>query len=113
MTTLALAYTRIRSVEFPEINWKKFCLLGFFVFLALFVVYAWQVVDLTGKSFVMSSYGRQIGSVSEENKNLQISFAESSFLGQALSKIQALSFQKTTTVYYVQIPDGSVAVVKK
>jgi hypothetical protein len=46
--------------------------------------------------------------LSDENKNLQVSFAENSFLGQALQKIQALKFQKTVSVEYVQIPDSSV-----
>lgn len=60
----------------------------------------------------MNSYEKQITKLSDENKNLEISFAENSFLGQALQKIQALNFQKTTSVKYIRISDSSVAVVK-
>ena len=68
---------------------------------------------LTRGSYTMNAYEKQISKLSDENKNLQISFAESSFLGQALVKIQALNFQKTTSVKYVQIMDGSVATIQK
>jgi len=59
-----------------------------------------------------NSYEKQISQLSEENKNLEISFAESSFLGQALIKIKALNFQKTTSVKYIQILDGSAEVTQ-
>ena len=32
--------------------------------------------------------------------------------GQALEKIQALNFQKTVSVKYIQIPDNSVATIQ-
>jgi len=64
------------------------------------------------KIVISSDYEKQINKFSEENKNLQVSFAENSFLGQALEKIQALNFQKTASVKYIKIPDNSVATAK-
>jgi len=106
-------YAMINSISMPSVNWKVICFAGFFMASALLVFYVWQINDLTRGSYMINSYQKQISKLSEENKNLEISFAESSFLGQALAKIQALNFQKTTSVEYVEIPDNSVATIQK
>ena len=122
MTTATLSFdrvqkniqTKIDSIDIPVINWKTVCIIGFFVSLALLVFYVGQINNLTRGSYTMNNYENQISNLSEQNQNLEISFAESSFMGQALTKIQALNFQKPTlaSVKYIKIPDESVAVVK-
>jgi len=115
MTTAVLSYLKVQkriqskvsSVELPAVNWKAVCFTGFFISLGLLIFYVWQINSLTSGSYLINSYEKQISKLSEENKNLQISFAESSFLGQAVAKIQALNFQKTTSVKYIQISDIS------
>lgn len=117
MTTLALTYTRIQkkvqtgidSVDLPLVNWKLVCLAGFSICLGLLVFYVWQINALTRGSYLINDYQKQITKLSDKNKNLQISFAENSFLGQALEKIHALNFQKTTSVKYIQVPDNFLA----
>ena len=119
MTTATISYHRIQknlqakinSVSLPEINWKAVCCVGFFMSLALLFFYVWQINDLTKGSYVINGYEKQISNLSDENKNLEVSFAESSFLGQALEKIQALNFQKTTSVKYIKILDSSAEVL--
>ncbi len=101
--------SRVRSIEFPAINWRAVCVIGFFACLVLLVFYVWQVNALTGGSYLVNDYQKQISKLSDENKNLQISFAESSFLGQAVEKIQAMNFQKTASVTYIQVPDNYLA----
>ncbi len=127
MTTAVLENLKIGSISLSKINpvrkilhtlsngvnWKIVCALGFFMNLILLVFYFWQINDLTRSSYLVNSYEKQISQLSNENKNLEVSFAESSFLGQALVKIEALNFQKTTSVKYIQIPDNSVATIKK
>jgi len=81
--------------------------------LALLVFYVWQINDLTKGSYLINSYEKQISKLSDENKNLEVSFAENSFLGQALEKIQALNFQKTTSVKYIQISGSPVATIQQ
>jgi len=120
MTTATLTLNRVQknlqakidSVDVPIINWKIVCFIGFFISLFLLVFYVWQINGLTKGSYIINGYENQISKLSDENKNLQVSFAESSFLGQALVKIQTLNFQKITSVKYIQIPASSVAVVK-
>ena len=72
--------------------------------------YQSKLVEKVQKTF--NNYEQQISQLSDENNNLQVSFAESSFLGQAIEKIQGLNFQKTTAVKYIQIPANSVAIAK-
>jgi hypothetical protein len=120
MTTLALNYYRaqknlqskINSIDLPAINWRAVCFIGFFVSLSLLGFYILQINDLTRGSYLINSYEKQINKLSDENKNLEVSFAENSFLGEALAKVQALNFQKTSSVKYIQILDSSVAIGK-
>ena len=117
MTTATLSFSRfqkkVQAISFPEINWKLFCLCGFFMCLPLLVLYVWQVNSLTSGSYLINNYNKQISTLSQEGRNLQVSFAEDSFLGQALAESQALNFQKVTSVKYIQSPDISVAMVQK
>ena len=107
MTTAVLNFS---SIDLPKINWKTICILGFFISLALLVFYVWQINDLTRGTYLTNNYEKQISKLSDENKNLEVSFAENSFLGQALEKVQALNFQKITSVKYIQVPADSVAI---
>ena len=113
MTTAVLNHLKIDSVSLPQVNWKTICFAGFLVSLVLPSFYVWQVNSMAKGSYLINSYQKQISKLSGENKNLQVSFAESSFLGQVSQKAQALNFQKAVAVKYVQIPDSSVAVIKK
>ena len=121
MTTALLSFYRVqkslkakaRSIDLPLINWKLVCVIGFFMTLSLLVFYVWQINDLTRGYYLINNYEKQVGRLTDENKNLEVSSAESSFLGQALLKIQALNFQKTISVKYIQIADSSVATAQK
>ena len=120
MTTAILALSRaqknvqskIDSIELPIVNWKAVCFIGFLISLALLGFYVWQINALTRGYYLINGFEKQLDTLSEENKNLQVSFAENSFLGQALVKIQALNFQKTTTVKYIQVPNTALARAK-
>ena len=122
MTTATLNYlkvqkkiqTKVDSIDFPEINWKAICFIGLFMCFVLLIFYVWQINNLVKDSYLINSYEKQISKLSEENKNLEVSSAKSTFLGQALEKIQALNFQKATLVKYIQIKgyDNPVAVAK-
>jgi len=111
MTTLALTYTKLQkkvqsgidAIEVPSVNWKMICYLGFFACLAMLVFYAFQINSLTKGSFLVNKYEKQLASLEQENKKLQISFAESSFLGQALAKVQNMNFQRVVSVKYIHI----------
>lgn len=113
MTTLALNYFKVQERSLPQVNWNIVCFTGFFISLALLIFYVWQINDLTRGSYSVNNYEKEIKELSNENKSLQISFAESDFLGQVLIKTHALNFQKVTSVKYIQILDSPVAAAKK
>jgi len=120
MTTATLSFYRVQktiqskidSVDLPTINWKLICFSGFFILFSLLVFYVWQISDLTKGSYLVDNYEKQINILSQENKELQISFAENSFLGQVLEKIHVLKFQKILSVKYIQIPNNLLVTVK-
>ncbi len=116
MTTIALNYKKVQAkveaMEMPSVNWKAICFAGFFLSLIMLVFYVWQINDLTKGYFLVNSYENQVNKLSAENKNLEVVFAENSFLGQVEQKVQAMSFEKTTSVQYIHIPANYVAVVK-
>ncbi len=121
MTTLALNYSRIQhkvqskvsSASLPSVNWKILCLIGFTVCSALLFFYIYQINGLTKGAYTITSYENNLDKLSQENRNLQVSFAESSFLGEVLVKAQASDFQKTTSVKYIQVLDNSFAKADK
>jgi len=117
MTTLVLAYNRIQkkvqssvdSIEIPSYSWRTICIIGFLICLALLIMYIWQVNYLTQGYYMINTYEKGVNQLSQENKSLHVSFAESSFLGQALERIYTLNFQKVSKVKYIQIPDNYLA----
>ena len=106
MITAAL---KLQSIEFPRINWKIVFSAGFLLVCASLVFYAFQINGLAKTNYQISGYQQKLDSLSEQNKNLQVFFAESSFLGKALAQAESMNFQKTTFVKYVQVPDNSIA----
>lgn len=120
MYTIALHYSaiqkkiknKVKVAVFPKINWKIICFAMFFVCLSLLVYYVWQVRYLTGGSYMVNSYEKQIAQLLNEKKELEVNFAESSFLGQVQQKIRDLNFEKTTSVQYIQLPDNYLASAK-
>lgn len=111
MTTATLV-AKIESIDLPAANWRKICFVGFLAAAMLLIFYVWQISQLTEGYYLVNNYQSQIKDFSEENKNLQAAFAESSFLGQAQEKIMAMNFQKTTAVKYIQVSDVALAKAK-
>ena len=117
MTTATLSLSRVQrnlqskinSIDLPAVNWKVVCFIGFFMSLALLIFYVWQINELTRGYYLINSYEKQITNLSAENKNLEVSFAENSFLGHALAETQALNFQKVASASekYIEILDSS------
>lgn len=115
MTTATLAYRVKQGRESAltlGINWKIACFTLFFACLCLLAFYVWQVNYLTKGTYLINSYEKQVLQLSKEQKELEVIFAESGFLGQVQAKIKDLNFQKTTSVKYIQIPDNSLATTR-
>lgn len=103
---------KIDFINIFSLNWKIVCFLCVFINLFLLFFYVWQVNNLTKGIYTINNYEKEINKITNENRNLEISLAEKSFLGETITKIQELNFQKNTTIKYIQIPEKSVAIVK-
>ena len=78
----------------------------------MLVMYVFLVNQLTGGTYLIKNYNKEIESLSRENKILENNFAEAGFLGSVQNKTRELNFEKTTKVTYVQILDNSLAKAK-
>src|SRR4030042_5576631 len=103
MTVIALRYSaiqkkikiKVRAIELSNINWKTVFAAMLLVCLFLAVYYVWQVRYLTGGSYMVNSYKKQVSQLLNEKRELEVSFAENSFLGQVQEKNRNLNFEKT------------------
>lgn len=112
MTTAVLNYLKVQKKELPQADWKIICLVGSLACLLSLIFYVYQVNVLTGGTYIVNSYENKINSILQENKKLEVGFAENSFMGQVLARTQQLDFHKTASVKYIQIADNSVAIKK-
>jgi len=78
----------------------------------MLVIYVVLINNLTQGSYLIKNYNKQMDTLLTQNKNLQTSFAESGFLGNVQDRVQALSFEKTTQITYVQLLDNSLGMAK-
>ncbi len=109
MTTLALAYSSVKSISLPRINWKIFCAVGSVLIFFLAVYYIYSINNLMNGTYLIRNYQTKLDKILEENRNLQVAFAETSFMESIKSKTDALNFEKVKEVKYIQILETSVA----
>ena len=113
MTTATLAYRTVQSkvilTHLFKVNWKIFYFLGVLICFAMLVFYVFLINHLTGGTYIIKDYNKQINTLTQENKILEDNFAQSQFLGSVQEKTQILGFEKTTKVNYVEILDNSLA----
>lgn len=116
MTTFTLAYSsinkRVNSFSFPRINWKTYCLSAFLISLCLAVFYVLQINYMIKNSYLIKGYQKQIDSLAQENKALEVDFAKTSFMGTIGEKTQEMSFEKVKDVKFVQILEASAFLPK-
>ncbi len=116
MTTATLAYktvqSKVTSINLLKVNWKIFYFFGVLICFAMLVFYVFLINQLTGGTYAIKDYNRQISKLTSENKILEDNFAKSQFLGSVQEKTQTLGFEKTTKVKYIQLPDTSLAKAK-
>lgn len=112
ITRAAKPKAKAKPFEAPQINWAKFCILGAALCAASLLFYIWQINVLTNKTYLIGKYEGEIKEISQENKKLEISFAEKALLGSIAEKAQLLNLQKTTTVKYIQVSELTMADAK-
>ncbi len=113
MTTLThyLPYRAI-VLKFPSINWRIIFMLGFAMLAFLLIFYVYEINQLTGGSYLIKSYEKQINTLSAQNRVLEMNFAKTNLLENIREKTSELNFEKTKEVKYIQIASSFLAKAK-
>ena len=112
ITRAAKPRAKARPFEAPQVNWVKLCVLGVVLCVASLLFYILQINALTNKTYLIGKYEGEMKEISQENKKLQVSFAEKALLGSVAEKAQLLNLQKTTAVKYIQVSELTMADAK-
>ena len=78
---------------------------------SLLVFYIFQVNSLTGETYAVKNYQAKITQLTQENKNLEITFSKTSSLSNLENYLKNQNFEKISQVKYIQILESQV--VKK
>lgn len=119
MTTLAKSLSRVKAIALPmpKIDWNRFCIVAITCLICmsvfLLVSYVFGINQLTKGSYLIGNYEKKINGLTLESRELQMNFAESSFLGDIQDRVRQLSFEKTTEVKYIQVLDSALALKTK
>lgn len=76
-------------------------LLGFYIF---------QVNAKISERFLVQEYEQKLNNLSQENKILEISFAQDGSLGRIIQMAEELNFEKTDKIHYIRALDTQVVV---
>lgn len=107
MTTIALQH-KLKSITLPVINFRAMYLIGIPALFLMLVFYIYSINALTGGSYVIKSYNKQINSLEQENNLLEAGFAASGFMGSVQDQARQLGFEKTTQVTYIEVIGNSL-----
>ncbi|HLD70712.1 MAG TPA: hypothetical protein VI937_02425 [Negativicutes bacterium] len=111
MTTIALQH-KLRAITLPAVNWKAVYVLGIPALAMMLVFYAYSINKLTGGSYVIKNYHKEISQLQTENNSLEASAANSGVMGNAQARAHYLGFEKTTQVKYIEVGEGALAQAK-
>lgn len=117
MTTIALKHKSVqhsasRTLSLPVINVKFVYLCGVIALVVASVFYAYGINALTGGSYAIKSYNKEITRLQQENTNLEGGFAAAGFMGDMQQKALQLNFEKTTQVKYIEVGANTLAQAK-
>jgi len=101
-------YNRLHSLSLPKLSLKLFWILGFVLVLSLSIFYVFQVNEITKETYLTKNYLKEIDSISQGNRILEINFAHTSYLGDIEKNVQTLNFEKVKKIKYIQILEGSL-----
>ncbi|MEK7664940.1 MAG: hypothetical protein AAB361_02250 [Patescibacteria group bacterium] len=65
--------------------------------------YIYSINELTRGAYLIKNYEKQQNNLLQKNKNLEVDFAKSGFMGNLETKTKELSFEKTKKIKYIQI----------
>ena len=104
-----ILYNKLTILRFPRINRKAALILSFSVIVFFSILYVFQINNLMAGSYFIKTSLKKIDSISEENKILEIQFAQIGFLGNIEGRTRELNFEKVGKIKYIQVLEGGLA----
>jgi hypothetical protein len=104
-----------QSIRLPEIaiSWKAVAAAGALSLIALSVTYIMEVSQLTKSEYLLNASANQLQQLGQQNRNLEVSLAENTFLQHILQQAAAMNFVVDSNVQYIQASDNAFALAKK
>lgn len=94
---------KANTFSLPKFNQNVLLLVLGFISICLLFLYIVNVNALTRGSYIVKEYDKKITLISDEKKNLEISFQQNNFLDSMQQKAATLGFSKVDRLKYVQI----------
>jgi len=79
----------------------------------LLIFYVFQINSVIKESYLIENYHQKIKSLSEENKNLEITFSHLDSLSNIENLVAGLNFEQTDTIHYIQADQSYIAKANK
>lgn len=103
------SYHKTVAVQAFAVPWKAMYCLAIVLASMMLILYIYRVNQLTQGAYLIKSDAKEIKNLAAQNANLQASFEQTSFLSGVAEKAQQLGFQKTETLKYMPVVQGSLA----
>lgn len=88
---------------------KKMSFNSFLLVIFLLIIYIFQQNSLITTISLMQEYQKKIQLLTEENRNLEIVFAQNNSLFDLNSKVEELGFEKIKSIKYVKVVNDQIA----
>lgn len=95
-----------------KLNFKIFAVLSCTLALFLLFSYIIQYVAIVKAGYLIKDSEKRIEALYQENKNLEINFAQTTSLENIREIAQILGYQKVESIRYIKVLDSSFATTK-
>ena len=99
----------ILSVFEQKVSLKRFLIVGILVIVFLLSLYIYQVQEYTRAGFGISTYEKQIGEITRDQKNLEVNFSETNSLANLEALLKSVNYEEVGRVKYIKMTSWQVA----
>lgn len=108
--TYPISHTRLSLLRIPRLNFAAVWILCLLCAVALLGLYIFQINKMAESSYLIENYEKNLGELTQENKSLEINFAQLNSSENIESLVKNLNFEKVEKIHYIRILGGAVVV---
>lgn len=95
--------------KFSENGLRIFWLLMSILITTLLIFYIFQINAITKDFYVLKTHQKQLAELSQENKNIEMSYSQTNSLKNIESLVKTLDYRKVEKIHYIRVLGGIVA----